>query len=76
MPKFIVEKRIINNYRVKVYANTPEEAIRKAADNDHGPGVLTSENEDGDTFYPSEWRVKDASGNMVEVLSEVLTDLD
>lgn len=55
--KYRVQKRIINNYYVEVDANSPEEAIAKAADNDHGPGEPTSDDEDGDTFYPSEWRV-------------------
>lgn len=57
MTKYLVEKRVINNYLVEVEANTPEEAIRRAADGLHGPGQQTSENEDGDDFYPSEWRV-------------------
>lgn len=57
MPKFIVEKRVINNYLVEVEANSPAEAIRNAADGRHGPGEPTSENEDGDDFYPSDWRV-------------------
>jgi len=76
MPKFTVEKRIINNYLVEVEAESSEEAIRKAANNDHGPGRATSENEDGETFYPSEWRVKNGSGIVVGVRSELLTDLD
>lgn len=59
MPKYIVEKRIINNFLVEVEADSPEEAIRNAAGGMHDPGVPTSENEDGDDFYPSEWRVYD-----------------
>lgn len=57
MPKYIVEKRIINNYLVEVEADSPEGAIRNAAAGMHGPGEPTSEHEDGDDFYPSDWRV-------------------
>ena len=59
MPKFIVEKRVINNYLVEVEANSPAEAIRNAAEGLHTEGELTSEHEDGDDFYPSDWRVYD-----------------
>ena len=59
MPRYLVEKRIINNYLVAVEASTPEEAIRNAAEGMHKPGEPTSEHEDGDDFYPSEWRVYD-----------------
>lgn len=59
--KYLIEKRIINNYLVEVEAESPEEAIRNAANGMHGPGEPTSENEDGDDFYPSDWRVFDPS---------------
>jgi len=52
-----VQKRIINNYYVEVDANSPEEAIIKAVNNDHGPGEPASDDEDGDNYKPSEWRV-------------------
>lgn len=69
--KYIVEKRIINNFLVEVEADSPEEAIRNAADGMHGEGTPTTENEDGDDFYPSEWRVFDpqarCNGNTGEI---------
>lgn len=82
--KYLVEKRIINNYLVEVEADTPEQAIRQAEENDHGPGTHVSDNEDGDSFYPSEWRVYDPSartnGNSGEINFGIdrmsLTDLD
>jgi hypothetical protein len=60
MQRFYVWKRIINDYRVAVEAETPEQAVVKAYENDHGPGELDSWLNDGDTFYPSEWAVADA----------------
>jgi hypothetical protein len=57
MPRYSVEKRIINNYLVQVDANSPEEAILAAYNNNHEPGEISDDNESGDTFYPSEWRV-------------------
>ena len=59
--KYKVLKRIINNYLVEVEADSPENAIRKAEEGDHAPGELCSEYEDGDTFYPSDWRVFEPS---------------
>ena len=53
---YIVEKRMINNYLVQVDAGSVDEAIRKAANGEHEPGELFSDNEDGDTFCPSSWR--------------------
>lgn len=60
MAKFYVWKRIINDYRVTVEAETPEQAVVKAYENDHEDAELDSWFNDGDTFYPSEWPVVDA----------------
>lgn len=79
--KYLVEKRIINNYLVEVEAKSPEEAVKAAYENDHDEGELTSENEDGDTFYPSAWRVFKPKegwlhGDEVEFPRHSLKDLD
>jgi hypothetical protein len=60
--KMRVIKRIINDYEVVVDADNVEDAIMKSIDGDHEPGTLTSEYNDGDTFYPSAWTVISESG--------------
>lgn len=55
MPRYTVIKRIINDYAVEVEASSPEEARRKAQDNEHEPGELTSEYNDGEDYRPEKW---------------------
>lgn len=74
--KYLVEKRIINNFLVEVEADSPEEAIRNAADGMHGPGEPTSENEDGDDFYPSKWRVYDLAARNETTSGEINFGID
>ena len=79
--QYIVEKRILNNYLVKVEANTPEEAVRKAEANDHQPSELYSGHDDGVPFDPSTWSVYNGNA-CVDTVKEIsvnraeLADLD
>ena len=73
---YLIEKRIINNYLVEVEASSPEEAIRNAAAGMHGPVETTSENEDGDDFYPSEWRVYDPAARSNQNSGEINFGID
>ena len=60
--KYQVLKRVVNNYRVEVEADSPEAAIRAACKNDHSPGELDSSEEDGENYRPHEWRVYGLGG--------------
>lgn len=77
-----VVKRMTNDYVVEVMATTPEDAIREAYNNQHEPGELTSNWNDGEFVTPSEWIVcagqYDAEGQFIElpVERESLGDLD
>lgn len=75
MATYYVIKRIINDYRVEVDANTPAEALRKAYENDHKTGRKTSDYNDGDTFYPSEWIVEDENMKEIEVSLDERSDM-
>ena len=55
--RYVVIKRITNEYEVEVEADSPEEAVKKASAGDHGPGELTSYFSDGEDVTPSQWKV-------------------
>lgn len=78
MARFIVIKRIINDYEVVIEAKDAANAIEQAAANNHEPGDLTSEFNDGDTFYPSSWLVLESEQRkeITDIKRESLTRLD